>query len=103
MNSTPNLSFDLSASGEAMLNETSTLARAKWLEANFRRGDIFFFQDGAFSKLLFSEILECFVAGRDIATIVLGFSFIERVIAGRLAHNSHARCVFQAIADGVSD
>ena len=90
MTTDPDLSFAISESGEALLHSTATLTRAKWLETNFRRDDIYFFQDGVFSKLLFSEILECYIGGRDIAVIVLGFSFIERSIAGRLAHTGSA-------------
>lgn len=42
-------------------------------------------QDGTLSQLLFKEVLSSFVAGQYIATIVLGFSLIERTVAGRLA------------------
>ena len=91
MNPEPDLSFATSESGEGLLDGTGNLARAKWLEARLRRKNHYLFQDGAFSRLLFSEILECFLAGRDIATIVLGFSFVERSVAGRLSHAGQPR------------
>lgn len=79
-------SFDHAVSGDALLGGTGQLGRMSWLGKRLRENDLYLLQDGTFSKLLFNEILECFVGGQFIATIVLGFSFIERTIAGRLSH-----------------
>ena len=78
-------SFSHPVHGEELLDGTGTLARTSWLAKRLRDDDIFFMQDGALSQLLFKEVLSSFLAGLDIATIVLAFSLIERTIAGRLA------------------
>lgn len=78
-------SFDRPVHGEELLGGTGQLARASWLAKRLRDDDIYFMQDGALSQLLFKEVLSCFLAGLDIATIVLAFSLIERTIAGRIA------------------
>lgn len=79
-------SFDHAVTGDALLGGAGQLGRISWLGKRLRENDLYLLQDGAFSKLLFNEILECFVGGQFIATIALGFSFIERTIAGRLSH-----------------
>lgn len=91
MNHNLDLSFNLSVSGKELLNRTASTARANWLTNKLCRDDLFFLQDGPFSEILLNEIFECFLAGRDIATIVIGFSFIERTIAGRLNHTGHPK------------
>ena len=78
-------SFDVSVSGEQLLDGNGQLGRVAWLSKRIRRDDFFLLQDGSYSKLLFSELLQCYVAGHFIATCVLGFSLIERTIAGRLS------------------
>ncbi|MBK6973514.1 MAG: hypothetical protein IPH26_11435 [Sterolibacteriaceae bacterium] len=77
--------FDHPVRGDAVLG-AGRLGRVAWLGKRLRDDDLYLLQDGAFSKLLFNEVLECFVGGQFIATIVLGFSLIERSIAGRLSH-----------------
>lgn len=79
-------SLQFSTPGHELLEGTGKLGRVGWLSERLRRDDLFFFQDGTFSRLLFNEALECFVGGQFIACIVVGFSFIERSIAGRLSH-----------------
>lgn len=79
-------SFDHAVPGDTLLGGAGQLGRVAWLGKRLRENDLYLLQDGAFSKLLFNEVLECFVGGQFIATIVLGFSFIERTIAGRLSH-----------------
>ncbi len=85
MKSEFDFSFDRPVHGEELLGGTGQLARASWLTKYIREDDIYFMQDGTLSELLFKEVLSSFVAGQLIATIVLGFSLIERTIAGRLA------------------
>ena len=79
-------SFDVSATGEQLLGGSGQFVRGAWLSQRIRRDDFFLLQDGSFSKLLFAEVLECYVSGHFIATAVLAFSLIERTIAGRLSH-----------------
>lgn len=61
-----------------------------WLSRRLRENDLFLLQDRKFSKLLFKEVLESYVGGQFIATIVLGFAFIERAIAARLSYVGEA-------------
>ncbi|MBA4285723.1 MAG: hypothetical protein C0434_09360 [Xanthomonadaceae bacterium] len=63
-----------------------SLERAAWIATLTRGTDGYFMQDGEFSKALFGEALACYVGGHFIASIVLGFSLIERSLAGRLSH-----------------
>ena len=72
--------------GDALLGGTGQLGRMSWISKRLCENDLYLLQDGTFSKLLFNEVLECFVGGQFIAVIVLGFSFIERTIAGRLSY-----------------
>lgn len=71
-------------SGEELLSGSDRLDRLAWIHKRIGTGDLYFFQDGPYSRFLFKEILDCFVNGQYIATIVLGFSFLERTLAGRL-------------------
>ncbi len=79
-------SLDVTVSGDELLSGTGRLGRIGWLVKRIRKDDLFLLQDGSFSKLLFNETIECFVGGQFIATVMLGFSLIERAIAGRLSH-----------------
>lgn len=79
-------SLDVTVSGDELLGGTGRPGRIGWLAQRIRKDDLFLLQDGSFSKLLFNETIECFVSGQFIATVVLGFSLIERAIAGRLSH-----------------
>ncbi len=74
-----------SAFSDSLLGGTGQLARASWLAKRVREDNVYFMQDGTLSEILFKEILNSFVAGQFIATIILGFSLIERTVAGRLA------------------
>jgi len=85
MKTESDFSVDRPVHGEELLGGTGQLARALWLTKRLRDDDIYFMQDGTLSQLLFKEVLSSFVAGQYIATIVLGFSLIERTVAGRLA------------------
>jgi len=78
-------SFDHPVFGQELLGGNGYLARASWVAKRIREDDIFHMQDGTLSQLLFKEVLSSFVAGQYIAAIVLGFSLIERTVAGRLA------------------
>lgn len=78
-------SFDRTVTGEELLVGSGRLGRLAWLAKRIPEKDLYLLQDGAFSQFLFSEVSESFVNGQFIATIVLGFSFIERTIAGRLS------------------
>lgn len=78
-------SFDRPVFGQELLGGAGQLDRASWLARRIRDDDIYFMQDGSLSQLLFKEVLSAFIAGLDIATVVLAFSLIERTIAGRLA------------------
>ena len=75
---------DRAITGSDLLGGSGRLGRVEWLAKHFSAGDLYLLQDGAFSQLLFTDVLETFVGGQFIATIILGFSFIERTIAGRL-------------------
>jgi len=79
-------SLDYAVPGDVLLGGTGRLGRMAWLGKQLRENDLYLLQDGALSKLIFNEVLECFISGQFIATIILGFSFIERTIAGRLSH-----------------
>ena len=75
-----------SISGSAILGG-GRLDRAAWVASRISTDNLYLLQDGEFSRLLLHETLECFVNGQFIATIAIGFSFIERSISGRLSFN----------------
>lgn len=85
MNTKLDFSFDKPVDGEELLGGTGEVARALWLTKRVCNEDVYFMQDGTLSHLLFKEVLSCFVAGHYFATIILGFSLIERTVAGRLS------------------
>lgn len=72
--------------GSELLGGSGRASRIAWLATKIKENDLYHLQDGAFSQLLFHETAESYVNGQFVATIVLGFSFIERAIAGRLHH-----------------
>lgn len=78
-------SLDHAVTKDALLSGTNQLSRADWV-VNLLRDDFYFLQDGEFSRLLLNEVLECFIGGQFIASIILGFSMIERSVAGRLSY-----------------
>ena len=80
------LDFDFSHSvkAEELLKGAGSLERLSWLHERIKKGDLFFLQDGKHSQVIFQEAAGSFINGQYIATIALGFSFIERTIAGRL-------------------
>lgn len=78
-------STDRPIAGKDLLTENTSIARACWVARHIRSDSVYFLQDGTFSQLLLEETLEAYIAGHTIAVIVLGFSLIERTIAGRLA------------------
>lgn len=79
-------SLERSITGEELFRGSGKLERLAWLNNCVPGASFFFLQDGEFSKLVFQEAAASFVNGQFIAAIVLGFSFIERTIAGRLSH-----------------
>lgn len=79
-------SVQRTVTGEELLRSSGRLERLGWLTKRISAGNFYFLQDGTFSQLLFQETADSFVNGQFIAAIVLGFSFIERSIAGRLSH-----------------
>ncbi len=86
MNSEPSLSFDRGVSAAELLKHDTSLGRAAFLGRLIHPDDYYFFQDGELSQSLFYEVLESYMKGLDLATCLLGFTFVERSIAGRLAH-----------------
>jgi hypothetical protein len=83
---TKNLDFSLAhtASGDDILGDSNHLKRTTWVSSHIHKNDLYLFQDGILSKLILTEALQSFIGGQFIATIILGFSFLERTIAGRL-------------------
>jgi hypothetical protein len=79
-------SIERSITGEDLFRGNPKLERLAWLNKCVPGASFFFLQDGEFSKLIFQEAADSFVNGQFIAAVVLGFSFIERAIAGRLSH-----------------
>jgi len=80
------LSFERGLLALELLHPDSKLGRLQWLAKHINPDDLYFFQDGELSQSLFHEILDAYIAGLDLAVCVLGFTFIERSIAGRLSH-----------------
>lgn len=80
------MDFDLShtVNSEELLRGSGRLERLSWLSSRIKQGDLYFLQDGARSKLVFQEAADSFVNGQFLSAIALGFSFVERTIAGRL-------------------
>ncbi len=78
-------SFDRPVYGKELFGGSGQLARASWLARQIRDDDIYFMQDGTLSQLLFKEVLNSYVLGQYIAAIVLGYSLIERTLAGRFS------------------
>lgn len=80
------MDFDLShtVSSEELLRGSGRLERLSWLNSRINKGDLYFLQDGKRSKLVFQEAADSYINGQFLSAIALGFSFIERTIAGRL-------------------
>lgn len=73
-------------SGEALMGSSGRVRRARLLAEGIDRTGLYFLQDGTLTHRLFIEAAETFLSGQFISTTILGFSFIERTIAGRLHH-----------------
>lgn len=84
MNKNSDLPYAHSIFGKDLLSGSDRFQRLAWLAKEIPVHDLYQVQDTGYSKLLFNEISECYINAQFIATIVLGFSFIEREIAGRL-------------------
>lgn len=84
MNKNTDFPYAHSIFGKDLLSGSDRFQRLAWLAKEIPVQDLYQVQDTGYSKLLFNEISECYINGQFIATIVLGFSFIEREIAGRL-------------------
>ena len=78
------MNFGFSVPGDALLGKSGHLRRAQFLASKIDKTGLYFLQDGTITQRLFIEASETYAAGQFMATIVLGFSFIERTIAGRL-------------------
>ena len=57
------------------------LARLEWLAGRTPKSEALIFRGGWVAKYLFEETRYCFAYGQFIATVVLGFAFIERTLA----------------------
>lgn len=68
-------------SNEDRCNFDDRVARLDWLAKEMPKGEHVAFHAGLVGKYLFEEAKYCFVYGQYLATIMLGFSFIERTIA----------------------
>ena len=98
-------SLERSVTGQELFRGNAMLERLAWLNECVPGASFFFLQDGEFSKLVFQEAADSYVNGQFIAAIVLGFSFIERTIAGRFSHigeektaRGHSEDLFKAAA-----
>lgn len=86
-------SLEKTISGKDILFKLDRNDRFNWIKTKINDDDLYFMQDGEMSEIMFSEMLKCFINGLYISSIIVGFSFIERSIAGRLfflGHNSLA-------------
>lgn len=71
-------------SRKELLSFDGRLDRSAWLQDQLPTGDFFFVQDAPLTTPLFQEAIMCFINGQFIASIVLGFSVIDRSLAARL-------------------
>lgn len=85
MNTYFEFSLERPVLGSELIGCNGHLSRSNWLAKHIREDDIYFMQDGVLSQIMFKEVLSTFLGGNYLATITLGFSLIERSIAGRLA------------------
>ncbi len=85
------MNFGFSVPGDALLGGSGQLRRAQFLASRIDKTGLYFLQDGTITHRLFVEAAETYAAGQFMATIVLGFSFIERTIAGRLNYLCKAK------------
>jgi hypothetical protein len=72
-----------SSFGHEFFRSRASSQRITWLKAQFPQNDLYLFQDGRISRLLFQEAIACFEDGHFAAALVLAASFVERSIAGR--------------------
>ena len=86
MSDLDDFSFRHEAYGHEILGRPGTLARSKLVAELIDPKGLYCFQDGALTQIMLRETLESFIAGHFVSTIIVGFSFIERSIAGRLHH-----------------
>ena len=75
--------------GKELLAKVGTDHRSMWIRSKIRENDLYFFQDGKLSQVLFLETLACFEERHFSAVVVLAFTFIERSIAGRFFSQGH--------------
>ena len=59
------------------------IARLEWIASNMPPDEHLTFPGGLMSKFLFEEMRYCFAYGQFLATIVLGFAYIERTLASK--------------------
>mgnify|MGYP006891166358 CR=1 FL=1 len=92
MTKTASMNVDESPRAADLLSLDSKLGRMAWVAKLINPSDWYFFQDGSASMKIFHEILESYIDGKHHSTKLLGFVFIERSIAGRLAHIGEITC-----------
>src|ERR1017187_6890350 len=59
------------------------IMRLEWLASILPTGEHLTFPGGLMSKLVFEEMRYCFAYGQFLATIVLGFAYIEHTLAAK--------------------
>ena len=66
---------------EDKINYTNRLARLNWIAEHMPKSENILFLGGSIAEYLFEEMRYCFVYAQYLASITLGFSFIEHTIA----------------------
>ena len=78
--------YSYRVTGEELLGSSGRVRRARLLTSGIDKTGLYFLQDGTLTHQLFIEAAETFLAGQFISSAIVAFSFIERMIAGRLHH-----------------
>ena len=84
------------------------LERLEWMVDRTPRANAWWFYGGLHSKMLFEEMRYCFVYGQYLASVLVGFSFLETTLAallfgsGRndLRRASLQRLIQESVGDG---
>ena len=74
------------------------IANLEWLINNTPNSEYWIFHGGPIAKYLFEEAKYCFVYSQFLATIILGFAFIEHTLAAMFfasGRNDLERLMFQ--------
>lgn len=75
-----------SVTADELLRGSGNLEKLAWVNSKLKKSDLYLLQDGKNSKCLFQEAVSSYINGQNLAAIALGYSFIERAIAGRFWH-----------------